>query len=179
MKRYFIFIVIAFVSVLSLSAECRRDSVKLTYKLHGQTRRFTAVFTHGADGGIRMDWAIERNLKMWRGSYTMTAAALASARSMSYLMPEDGRHVTLPDGETFALLSRAALEALKTDGTAEWAGTVYRLKEAKDGLVYAVDTIEGAEISVLDDADFPLVMSMAGNPLEINWTAEILQNGAF
>ncbi len=179
MKRYLILIAIAFVSVLSLSAECRRDSVKLTYKLHGQTRRFTAVFTHAGDGGIRMDWAIERNLKMWRGSYTMTAPAVASARSMSYLMPEDGRHVTLPDGETFAILSLEALEALKADGTADWAGTVYRLKEVKDGRVYASDTIEGAEICVLDDPAFPLVMSMAGNPLEINWTAEILQNGAF
>jgi len=166
-------------AVMSLSAECRRDSVKLTYKLHGQTRRFTAVFTHRDDGGIRMDWAIERNLKMWRGSYTMSPEAVDSAGCMSYLMPEDGRHAVLSDGETFALLSRRTLAALKSAGRAEWCGTVYCLKGVSDGLVYAYDTIEGAEISVLDDPEFPLVMSMAENPLEINWTAEILRNEAF
>lgn len=164
----------ALMAVLSLSAECRRDSVKLTYKLHGQTRRFTAVYTHGDDGSIRMDWAIERNMKMWRGSYTMTPRAVVSARAMSYLMPEDGRHVTLPDGETFSILSREALMRLKNDGHAEWGGTVYEMRELKDGLVYARDINEGAEIGIFDDDAFPLVMSMSGNPLEINWTAEIL-----
>lgn len=174
MKRYLILIIAALTAPLTVSAECRRDSVKLTYKLHGQTRRFTAVYTHGDDGSIRMDWAIERNLKMWRGSYTMSRRAVASACSMSYLMPEDGRHVTLPDGETFSILSRDALAALKKNGRAEWGGTVYELKEQNDGIVYATDIYEGAKIAVLDDEAFPLVMSMSENPLEIDWTAEIL-----
>lgn len=174
MKRYIILIIAALTSAFVLSAECRRDSVKLTYKLHGQTRRFTAVYTHGDDGGIRMDWAIERNLKMWRGSYTMTPRAVASAHSMSYLMPEDGRHVTLPEGETFTILSRDALRRLKKNGRTDWSGTVYELTESKDGLLYAKDVNEGACISVLDDESFPLVVSMRENPLEIDWTAEIL-----
>ena len=157
-----------------MAAECRQDSVKLTYKLHGQTRRFVAVFTHDESGAVRMDWAIERNLKMWRGSYTMTPRAVASAGSMSYLMPEDGNHVTLPDGETFAMLSRDALSSLRERGETKWGGTVYRADRRQDGRIYATDINEGARICVLDDPDFPLVLSMSDNPLEINWTAEIL-----
>lgn len=103
-------------SALAVFAECRQDSVKLTYKLHGQTRRFAAVFTGTDGGGMRMDWSIVRNLKTWRGSYTMTPQAVKSASAMSFLMPEDGRHETLPDNETFAILSRKAFDDLRGTG---------------------------------------------------------------
>lgn len=174
MKKIILIMLLCLAVGPALMAECRRDSVKLTYKLHGQTRRFNAVFTREDNGSLRMDWAIERNLKMWRGSYTMTPAAVASAGAMSFLMPEDGNHVVLPDGETFAVLSRSAADSLRKNGTMRWGGTEYRLDAATDGCLYAVDINEGAKITILDDPDFPLVLSMADNPLEINWTAEIV-----
>lgn len=176
MKKIILLILICAAAVPALMAECRRDSVKLTYKLHGQTRRFNVVFTREDTGALRMDWAIERNLKMWRGSYTMTPAAVASATAMSYLMPEDGKHIVLPDGETFAVLSRDAFDALRRIGLMHWGGTDYRLTETKDGRLYAADINEGAQICVLDDPEFPLVLSMTDNPLEINWTAERLNS---
>lgn len=170
MKRFILLILIALTALPAVVAECRCDSVRLTYKLHGQTRRFDMVFEHGDDGSIRVDWAIERNLRMWHGSYTMSPPAVSSARKISYIMPEDGNHIVLGDDETFAIISREALEDLRK-GQMLWASTVYRLDSAADGVLQATDTAEGASITVLDDPDFPLILSMSDNPLEINWTA--------
>lgn len=170
MKRYIFLLIALFATFPVLTAECRCDSVRLTYKLHGQTRRFDVVFNRADDGSVRMDWAIERNLRMWRGSYTMLPAAVTSARKMSFLMPEDGNHAVLPADETFAIISLEGLEDLRR-GEMHWNNTVYRLDAARDGRLYATDTIEGARIEVLDRPDLPLIMSMSDNPLEINWTA--------
>ncbi len=170
MKRFILLILIALTALPAVVAECRCDSVRLTYKLHGQTRRFDMVFEHGDDGSIRVDWAIERNLRMWHGSYTMSPPAVSSARKISYIMPEDGNHIVLGDDETFAIISREALEDLRK-GQMRWASTVYRLDSAADGVLQATDTAEGARITVLDDPAFPLILSMSDNPLEINWTA--------
>lgn len=172
MKR-FLYILLMALATLSAGAICRQDSVRLTYKLHGQTRRFAATFSHNDDGSVRMDWAIERNLKMWRGSYTMSPRAVETARTMSFLMPEDGRHVQLPDSETFAILSKTAFTALRDLGEMQWNNTTYRLDSIHNGIIQATDIEEGAVIKVLDDPDFPIITSMTDNPLEINWTAEI------
>ena len=172
MKRL-LYIILMALATLSAGAVYRQDSVRLTYKLHGQTRRVAATFRRDDKGSVRMDWAIERNLKMWRGSYTMSPRAVETAPTMSFLMPEDGKQVQLPDNETFAILSKAAFTALRDLGEMQWNNTTYRLDSIQNGRLHATDIEEGAVISVLDDPEFPLITSMAGNPLEINWTAEI------
>ncbi len=153
------------------------DSVKITYRLHGQTRRFNTSFCRQADGSVVMSWDIVRNLKTWHGSYTMSPEAVGRGSSLSFLMPEDGNHVTLPPGETFAILSRLSLgELIKTGETTlnnlRWT----RTSAPDDKTVTAVNRPSGATISVLNDTTFPLIISMQGNPLEINWTAHIIDN---
>ncbi|MDE6448606.1 MAG: hypothetical protein K2L41_00825, partial [Muribaculaceae bacterium] len=153
------------------------DSVKITYKLHGQTRRFNTSFCRQADGAVVMKWDIVRNLKTWHGSYTMLPEAVKSGTSLSYLMPEDGNNVVLSSNETFAILSRQALHCLIHDGKLILNNIDWTLTSAPDArTITAVSHPSGATMEVVNDPSFPLIVSMQGNPLEINWTARIIDD---
>lgn len=155
------------------AADC--DSVKLVYKLHGQTRRFNTSFCHRPDGGITMSWDIVRNLKTWRGSYTMSSEAVANGNTLSYLMPEDGNHATLGHNETFAILSRNALETLNNKGHVTLNGIEWeRISAPGTPELVVRHTPTGACMTVANNMSLPLILSMQGNPLEINWTATVV-----
>ena len=157
--------------------QIRTDTLNAVYRLHGQTRRFKFMFEPAADGGITLHWNIVRNLRLWTGSYTMTAEAVMNGDSMSLLMPEDGNHVTLPGNETFGIISRSALESLKKEGRFVYNGVTYmRTGTIETPLGQAIEVLdpnEGARMSILDRPELPIVVSMADNPLEIDWTISI------
>ena len=149
--------------------------MRYVYKLHGQTRKFDYTFVPDADGGITLTWGIERNLKWWSGTYRMTPASVESGTSLSYRMPEDGNHLTLDAGQTFAMISKSAFNDLKQQGSFVYDGVTYTLTGEEDGKLgrqLNVKDAEGANLSILDNPHFPLIIRMSCNPLEINWTAE-------
>ena len=154
------------------------DSVLQTCRLHGQTRRFAWYFTQEGDS-LRLHWRIERNLRMWRGSYTIAPEALESGHDLSFRMPEDGLHAVLGPDETFGILPRERLRELKSDGTTVFAHTRWSLVDSLGtaltrSLIHARDTQEGAEIWVLDYAPLPLIWRMQNNPMEIDWSCSSL-----
>lgn len=150
------------------------DILNIAYKLHGQTRRFKFVYEPTADGGITLHWSIVRNLKLWTGSYTMSAAAVKNGTAQSYIMPEDGNHITLPSNETFGIISQSALKDLKKKGQFLYNGVLWKKTDEIDSpsgkAIQVEDQEEGARMTILDNPDLPLILSMTDNPLEINWT---------
>ena len=154
------------------------DTLLFTYKLHGQTRRF-AVSYDTTPEGLRMNWTIERNLRLWHGSYIMSPSALEGADNLSGIMPEDGGHIVLPDGDLFAMISRRALRDIHSKGACSFAGTRFRLIDS-DGtalgrsLMHLEDIHEGAQMWVLDHPEMPLIWRMEGNPLEQDWSVSSL-----
>ena len=150
------------------------DTLLFSYKLHGQTRRFSVWFDMPGDS-LRMNWTIERNLKLWRGSYTMSPNALENAEMISSRMPEDGNHLTLADDELFNLLSRKAYDSIKSTGACRFNNTEFRMLDS-DGialdypLLHLKDVNEGMEMWVLDCPVMPIIWEMRDNPLELNWT---------
>lgn len=158
-------------AVMAASAQQFGDTITLTYKLHGQTRKFATVFTEEKDGGVKMDWSIVRNLKLWEGSYTMLPGSVARGNRVSYLMPEDGNHVVLPAGETFAMLSRESFDSLAAGYTAIINGAKWTPSLQRTNTTLEAVSDEGAKMSVALTPGFPLIISMQNNPLEINWTA--------
>ena len=145
-----------------------------TYKLHGQTRRFKFAYVPEADGGITLHWSIVRNLKLWTGTYAMSPSAIKNGNAQSYIMPEDGNHIKLPSNETFGIISQSALKNLKKSGNFIYNGVLWhKTGEIDSPLGKAIrveDRDEGARMTVLDNPDLPLILSMTDNPLEINWT---------
>ena len=153
---------------------------RMTCFLHGQKRRFDVDLVPQGDS-LRLEWGIERNLKGWRGSYTMTPQALESAERLSFRMPEDGLQAVLDDA-VFALMPRAAFRSLRDRGRASFNGTQYLLEDSLEvaccrTLLHARDVQEGAEIWVLNNPSRPLIWRMQGNPAEVDWAFESLDPG--
>ncbi|MBQ6761539.1 MAG: GH92 family glycosyl hydrolase [Bacteroidales bacterium] len=151
---------------------------RVTCYLHGQRRRFDIDVVPRGDS-LCVEWGIERNLRGWRGSYTMGPESLESAGKLSLRMPEDGSRLALDAGETFMILPRTHYYALREKGRTLFNGTEYRLLDSLEvacsrTLLHAQDIHEGAEIWVLNDPSRPLVWRMKNNPLEVNWSFESL-----
>lgn len=170
MKKLFSILALG-VAALTVSAQNFGDTITLTYKLHGQTRKFATVFSKEKDGAVKLDWSIVRNLKLWEGSYTMLPRSVASGSRISYLMPEDGNHVTLPEGETFAMLSQETFDLLLAGNPAKINGATWTPSPIRSNTALEAVSDEGARMSVALTPGFPLIVSMQNNPLEINWTA--------
>lgn len=169
MKRI-LFIALLALTGLVASAQALGDTITLTYKLHGQTRRFKTCFTARPDGGVVMTWSIVRNLRLWQGSFTMSASSVAAGNRLSFLMPEDGNHIDLPDGTTYAMLSRREYAKLAAGHPATIDGSVWTpVASTPEAIECRSD--EGARMSVATTPGFPLIIAMQDNPLEINWTA--------
>lgn len=154
--------------------EHKGDTFKAIYKLHGQTRRFTFVYEPAADGGMTLHWSIMRNLKLWTGSYVMTPSGVKDGSAQSWLMPEDGNHITLPSNETFGIISQSALDALKKKGEFLYNGMLWRksgeIASSFGGAIEVENAEEGARMTILNNPGLPLILSMENNPLEIDWT---------
>lgn len=149
------------------------DTLKVAYKLHGQTRRFKFVYMQSPGGGLDLHWSIVRNLKLWQGCYSMSGDAVMNATGQSFLMPEDGNMVKLDDGETFGMISVAAFDQLATKGEFHYNGVTYkRSGYAESGLgrlIEVRDAMEGGRMWILENRKLPLIVKMEDNPLEINW----------
>ena len=137
------------------------DTLLFVFKLHGQTRKYEMTFTPQHDAFV-LNWRILRNLKWQKGSYTLTPQAVEKGTVLSFLMPEDGRHVTLPEHET-AYIDYNHTEYILLDSDE---------RVADFALLHVRDTLEGGEMWILDNPALPLVWSMQNNPLEINWRVE-------
>lgn len=144
------------------------DTLNVAYRLHGQTRRFRFVYEPTAAGGLTLHWSIVRNLKLWTGSYAMSPQAVKEGTVQSWLMPEDGNHITLPSNETFGMISRSALASLKKKGEFVYNGVLWKRVSSSNGVI-EVEDAEEARMRILDNTRLPLILSMSGNPLEIDW----------
>ena len=177
-KRLFTLLTFALLT-LGAAAQTVPDTLLFVFKLHGQTRRFEMSFEQRQDS-IRLTWGIERKLKWLSGTYTMTPEGVENGTSLSFLQPEDKRHVVMPAAETVYLIGRKAYRTLKATGRMAYNQTNYRLldtdREALGRpLLHVRDEAEGEEMWILDNPALPLVWQMKNNPLEINWTVQTME----
>lgn len=154
------------------------DTLLFVFKLHGQTRKYEMSFREKQDS-LYLYWGIERNLKWQSGSYAMGAGSVSQAVRLSFLQPEDGKHVKLSPEETVYFLSRSAYKQLKEQSSFVYNQTTYAVQEADEQalgrpLIHVKDAAEGGEMWILDNPELPLVWRMRNNPLGINWEVNIL-----
>ncbi|MDE6786003.1 MAG: hypothetical protein K2J46_03050, partial [Muribaculaceae bacterium] len=74
----------------------------------------------------------------------------------------------------FGIISRSALNSLKKSGKFLYNGVLWQKTGDIDSpfgkAIQVEDPEEGAKMTILDNPDLPLILSMTDNPLEINWT---------
>lgn len=175
MRKYlflFSLLISGFINLLSAQTVIA-DTLLFTFSLHGQTRVYQVLFENRSNS-LSLQWGIERNTQWQSGSYEMELGAIQNADRLSFLQPQNGQHVQLSPRETFALISRSAYKQLKENGKLLYNETHYHQSDANDkalgySLLHVVDSIDGCEMWILDNPDFPLVWRMRNNPLGINW----------
>lgn len=146
-------------------------TVRTTFFLHGQKRRFDMTYTAAPDGSVLLTWGIERNLRWWKGTYLMPAAAVQNASGLCYTMPEDGNHIVLPSSELFCMLSQAQMNSIRTNKSVGINGVPFTVTKEDSGVI-TLTSSEGARIEVSTAASLPFIISMSDNPLEIDWKME-------
>lgn len=156
------------------------DTLLFVFKLHGQTRKYDMSFTQKQDT-LYLHWGIERYLKWQSGSYAMGPESVEKAVRLSFLQPDNGKHVRLSSEETAYLLSRSAYTQLKQQNSFVYNQTTYTVLESSERalgypLIHVKDEAEGAEMWILDNPELPLVWRMKNNPLGVNWAAERKQD---
>lgn len=152
------------------------------FSLHGQTRRFYLDTRYDLETKqVIVDWRILRNLRWWKGRYTMDPVSLRNGQRLCYEQPLDGQYVLVPADQTFLFLSDLALADLRrVDGVlvgtmhyddAHWTlldvNTFEPWRDRATTLHFRSD--EGAEMWVAWGLFCPLVVKMKDNPHEIDW----------
>lgn len=178
MKKYIISIVLCLGFTGNLLAQSIvPDTLLFVFKLHGQTRKYEMSFREKQDS-LYLYWGIERNLKWQSGSYAMSPESISWGTRLSFLQPEDGKHVKLSPEETVYVLSRSAYKQLKEQHSFVYNRTTYSVQERNEQalgypLIHVKDAMEGGEMWILDNPKLPLVWRMRENPLGINWEVSI------
>lgn len=148
---------------------------QVTCFLHGQKRIFKVSFEESDTphpSTLILKWGIQRNLKWWKGTYTIHKEARQHAKRLCYDQPFDGKHLDILRDEIFCwLLSQDMLRDLKAnqldaDTTVEIQGKTYPL-------IHHIDS-EGTEMWVVDNPDLPLIWKMHNNANEIDWEMSVL-----
>ncbi len=152
------------------------------FSLHGQTRRFYLDTRYDLETKqVIVDWRIQRNLRWWKGRYTMNPVSLQSGQRLCYEQPLDGQDVLVPDDQTFLFLSDLFWADLRrVEGVmvgslhyddARWTlldeNTLPSWRDRATTLHFRSD--EGAEMWVAVGLFCPLVVKMQDNPHEIDW----------
>ena len=153
------------------------DTLLFVFKLHGQTRKYEMSFQEKQDS-IYLHWGIERNLKWQSGSYAMGPESVEQATRLSFLQPEDGKHVQLSPEETVYFLSRSAYKQLKEQRTLVYNQTTYSVLDSNEQalgytLIHVKDAVEGCEMWILDNPKLALVWRTCNNPLGVNWEVTV------
>ena len=99
------------------------------------------------------------------------------ATRLSFLQPEDGKHVQLSPEETVYILSRSAYKQLKEQQTLVYNQTTYSVLDSNERalgypLIHVKDAAEGCEMWILDNPKLALVWKTCNNPLGVNWEVE-------
>ena len=172
-KLFICFLLIGSLMGNVMAQDIITNPLLFVFKLHGQTRKYQFTFNQSNDT-LYLHWGIERNTRWQSGSYAMPQEALKTAVRLSFLQPEDGQHICLPIQETFALLSATAFQELKSQKAFHYNQTEYQLADTKSqamgySLLHVNDSVDGCEMWIMDNPDFPLIWEIQNNPLGINW----------
>lgn len=177
MKKILLLLCILIGSLSQATAQItRNDTLRYSFKLYGQTRRFKVAYEQ-KDNHVILHWTILRNMEWWVGSYTLTPASLQNGEAFCWTQPTDGEHLTVSPHETVWMLSQKQLKGLKEEGSFRSNGVTYTTipcHETAIGypLLHAIDKVEGGEMWILDYPNLPLIWRMKNNPVGINWQVE-------
>ncbi len=152
------------------------DTLKFRFLLYGQTQRINVCVAEEADT-LFLNWNMESYLITRTGRYAMPKTNVENGNRLCFDQPEQGKTIVAPHGSTAFMISKAAYRNLKEHGKFSYGGVEYKLIDTLRcspgvGSLHVRDAVEGGEMWIADNADFPLIWKMMHNPLGIDWVVD-------
>lgn len=154
----------------------KTDTLRFRFLLYGQTQRINVGVAEKADT-LFLNWSMKSYLVMRKGRYAMPKDNVESGNRLFFDQPEAGKTIVAPHGSTAFMISKSAYGSLKKHGMFSYGGVDYRLVDTLRcsqgvGSLHVRDSVEGGEMWIADNADFPLIWKMKNNPLGIDWVVD-------
>ena len=158
----------------------------IEYELDAQGQTlplFIKVSSIGEDG-IVFDYDMSNGMA---GKFINSKLNLEKGNSLNWDQPVPGEERKLADNQTIAILSRTFLKELLLNKKSNYDGLELTLKDQPKGseffsggkeldVVYAESSDGSTRYWILNNADFPILMKIDGNPTGINLTCKDIKN---
>lgn len=158
---------------------------KIDYALdfNGQPVEYDLTIKSMADP-IILEWNVP---SYGTGTYQLSQKGLKSGNSINFDQVQPGSITQLKDNESVIAISKDAFASLQKDGSFLLMGLVFKVKpEVKPlsilikgkplDLIHVVSGNGAVQVWILNNADFPLLAQIQGNPLNINYTLQNIEN---
>jgi len=158
---------------------------KIDYALdyNGQPVQYNLTIKSMADP-IILEWNVP---SYGTGTYQLTQKGLKSGNSINFDQVQPGSITQLKDNESVIVISKDAFAGLQKNGSFSVMGLVFTVKpEVKPlsilikgkplDLIHVVSGDGAVQVWILNNADFPLLAQIQGNPLNINYTLQNIEN---
>lgn len=163
-----------------------KNGIVLEYTVYppGTIFPLTIVMDSVSADFISMKWT---NANGIGGRYILTAASLHNADSAYWGPPDYNQEVVMNPGTSLLFLSQKQWRELKSSNQTVMDGHTYRVKKTADenqltinGKLLNVILLEsihtGARLWILDNANFPLMLKIENNPMQVDLELTAIKN---
>lgn len=158
---------------------------KINYALdfNGQAVQYGLTIKSMADP-IVIEWNVP---SYGTGTYQLTQKGLKSGNTINFDQVQPGSVTQLKDNESVVVISKDAFASLQKNGSFTVMGLIFSVKsEVKPlsilikgkplDLIHVVSGDGAVQVWILNNPDFPLLAQIQGNPLNINYTLQNIEN---
>jgi hypothetical protein len=150
----------------------------------GQTLPLFLKISAIGEDGLVFDYDLQNGMA---GKFVNSKLNLEKGNTMNWDQPVPGEERKLADNQTIAMLSRAFLKELLQNKKSTYDGMELMLKDVPKGsefisggkeldVVFAETADGNTRYWILNNADYPILMKLDGNPLGINLTCKDIKN---
>jgi hypothetical protein len=150
----------------------------------GQTLPLFLKISAIGEDGLVFEYDMQNGMA---GKFVNSKLNLEKGTTTNWDQPVPGEERKLADNQTIAMLSRTFLKELLQNKKSTYDGMELMLKDLPKGsefisggkeldVVYAETADGNTRYWILNNADFPILMKLDGNPLGINLTCKDIKN---
>lgn len=150
----------------------------------GQTLPLFLKISAIGEDGLVFEYDMQNGMA---GKFVNSKLNLEKGNTLNWDQPVPGEERKLADNQTIAMLSRTFLKEILQNKKATYDGMELMLKDLPKGsefisggkemdVVYAESADSNTRYWILNNADFPILMKLDGNPLGINLTCKDIKN---
>jgi hypothetical protein len=174
-KLFFSFILISCYCAATAQQKYAQQGTKLEYAIYpsGGFLNASVLIDRFAVDTIALTWRIDYR----SGRRAMVKNSLENGKLGYWNPPFDGEDIIIDEDKVMLCISRASFRELKESLKMEFDGQLFTVKEkslfykvnnTEVNAVYVESNNSATRLWILDDAFFPLILKLEGNPFNVD-----------